>query len=319
MLPSTTVRGFHSPSLIDEPPVRANGGAAAGDVELAVGGARMTTLVFLVVLAAAVLHASWNALVKHGGDPMFRLAVATLTGSVCAVPFLPFVSVPAAPAWPWLLGSVATHVGYYITLAWGYRTGDLSVVYPVARGVAPPLVALAALAVAGERLDPMGVAAVALICAGILALVLLGGAWRHRPGAVVSALGCGATIAAYTICDGQGVRAAGDPLGYIVWLHLIDGVFFAAAVLWARRARLARDVRRGLAPAALSGVLSMLAYGMVIWAMATTPMALVSALRETSVVLAAAIGTGLMGEPFGRRRVASALLVALGVVALRLA
>ncbi len=278
----------------------------------------MTTLVFLVVLAAAILHASWNALVKHGGDPVFRLAAATLTGTACAVPFLPFASVPAAAAWPWLLGSVVTHIGYYVTLAAGYRTGDLSVVYPVARGVAPPLVALAAFLVAGETLGLAGAVAVALICGGILTLVLVGGAWRERPHAVVAALGCGATIAAYTICDGQGVRASGDALGYIVWLHLIDGFLFGVVVFWLRRDRLAGDIRRGLAPAALSGLLSMLAYGMVIWAMATTPMALVSALRETSVVLAAAIGTGLMGEPFGRRRIASAVLVALGVVALRL-
>jgi drug/metabolite transporter (DMT)-like permease len=279
----------------------------------------MTTLVFLVVLAAAIMHASWNALVKHGGDPVFRLAVAALTGTICALPFLPFVAAPAAAAWPWLLASVVIHIGYYVTLAWGYRTGDLSIVYPVARGVAPPLVAVAALAIAGESLAPSGVLAVALICCGILALVLLGGAWRDRPGAVLSALGCGATIAAYTICDGQGVRASGDPFGYIVWLHLLDGFVFGAVVLWLRRARLRADIRRGLGPAALGGMLSMAAYGMVIWAMATTPMALVSALRETSVILAAAIGTGLMGEPFGRRRIASAALVAMGVVALRLA
>ncbi len=279
----------------------------------------MTTLVFLVVLTAAVMHASWNALVKHGGDPVFRLAVATLTGSVCALPFLPFVAIPAAGAWPWLLGSTVTHVGYYVTLAYGYRTGDLGVVYPVARGIAPPLVALAAFAVAGETLDAASLVAMALICTGILALVILGRGWRERPMAVVSALACGATIAAYTICDGQGVRASGDALGYIVWLHLIDGSLFGIVVLWLRRRRLVADIRRGLAPAALGGVLSMVAYGMVIWAMATTPMGLVSALRETSVVLAAAIGTFLMDEPFGSRRIASALLVALGVVALRLA
>lgn len=306
-------------SLIDEPGARANGGESSGHVEPAVGGLGVTTLVFLVVLAAAVLHATWNALVKHGGDPVFRLAAAALTGSVCALPFLPFVAVPAAGAWPWLLGSVVTHVGYYVTLARGYRTGDLSLVYPVARGVAPPLVAMAALVVAGEQLDSMGLGAIGLICAGILALVLLGGAWRHRSGAIVYAVGCGATIATYTICDGQGVRASGDALGYIAWLHLLDGVLFGSAVLWLRRTTLAGDIRRGLAPAALSGILSMLAYGMVVWAMASTPMALVSALRETSVVLAAVIGTVMMGEPFGGRRVASAALVALGVVALRLA
>jgi drug/metabolite transporter (DMT)-like permease len=278
----------------------------------------MTTTVFFVVLVAAVLHAAWNALIKHGGDPVFRLAVTTLTGTVMAAPLLPFVAVPPAAAWPWLMGSVATHIGYYVALALAYRAGDLSIAYPVARGVAPPLVALCAFLVAGERLGAAGAAAVALICGGILALVVLGGVDRERRGSLVPAFACGTTIAAYTICDGQGVRAADEALGYIAWLFFVDGFAFGLAVLWLRRARLRRDLANGLRPAVLGGVLSVTAYGLVIWAMQTTPMALVSALRETSVVLAAVIGTRLLGEPFGRRRVAAAALVAGGIVALRL-
>jgi drug/metabolite transporter (DMT)-like permease len=277
----------------------------------------MTTTVFLVVLVAAVLHAAWNALIKHGGDPVFRLAVTTLTGSAMAAPLLPFLAVPPAAAWPWLLGSVATHIGYYVALALAYRAGDLSVAYPVARGVAPPLVSLGGLLVAGERLSAAGAVAVALICAGILALVLLGGVERERRHSLVPALACGTTIAAYTICDGQGVRATAQALDYIAWLFFVDGFVFGLAVLWLRRRRLRRDMASGLRPAVLGGVLSVLAYGLVIWAMQTTPMGLVSALRETSVVLAAAIGTRLLGEPFGRRRIAAAALVAGGIVALR--
>jgi drug/metabolite transporter (DMT)-like permease len=277
----------------------------------------MTTTVFLVVLTAAALHASWNALIKHGGDPVFRLAVAALTGSVMAVPLLPLVPVPPAAAWPWLLGSVLTHIGYYVSLALAYRTGDLSLAYPVARGVAPPLVALGALLVAGERLGVAGAAAVALICAGILALVLLGGVDRERRGSLLPAFACGATIAAYTVCDGQGVRAAGAALGYITWLFFVDGLTYGLAVLWRRRARLRRDGADGVRPAVAGGVLSVAAYGLVIWAMQTTPMGLVSALRETSVVLAAVIGTRLLGEPFGQRRIAATVLVAGGILALR--
>ena len=278
----------------------------------------MTTLVFLVVLAAAALHATWNALVKHGGDPLFRLAVTALTGTAIALPMLPFVAVPAIEAWPWMLGSIVTHIAYYVTLALAYRTGDLSIVYPVARGAAPPMVALGGLWLAGEHLDAAGVTAIALICAGILVLLVIGGGHRDGRQSFVAALLCSASIAVYTVCDGIGVRASGTAAGYIVWLFFLDGLTFGLAVLWLRRASLRRDLARGVRPAMLGGALSMLAYGLVVWAMASTPMGLVSALRETSVVLAAVIGTRLLGEPFGSRRVASAALVAAGVMALKL-
>jgi drug/metabolite transporter (DMT)-like permease len=278
----------------------------------------MTTLVFLVVLAAAALHATWNALVKHGGDPLFRLAVTALTGTAIALPMLPFVAVPPIDAWPWMLGSIVTHIAYYVTLALAYRTGDLSIAYPVARGAAPPMVALGGLWLAGEHLDVAGVSAIALICAGILVLVVIGGSHRDRRQSFVAALLCSASIAVYTVCDGIGVRTSGSTAGYIAWLFFLDGLTFGLAVLWLRRATLRRDLSRGVRPAMLGGALSMLAYGLVVWAMASTPMGLVSALRETSVVLAAVIGTRLLGEPFGSRRVASAALVAAGVMALKL-
>jgi drug/metabolite transporter (DMT)-like permease len=277
----------------------------------------VTTPILLLVLAAAALHAIWNALVKHGADPVFRLGIVALTGSAIALPLLPFVTVPSAASWPWLLGSLAAHVGYYVTLAFAYRTGELSIVYPVARGVAPPLVALGGVTLAGEHLLPAQLFAVGLICGGILLLVLLGQATRNGLHSLWLAVGCGLTIAAYTLCDGIAGRLSGDPLGYIVWLFLLDGSF-GVAVLWFRRETLGSDLRRGVLPSIAGGALSMLAYGLVIWAMTMAPMALVSAVRETSVVLAAAIGCWMMGEGLGTRRVASAALVAFGIVALKL-
>lgn len=279
----------------------------------------MSPLVFSVVLAAAVLHAAWNGLVKQGGDPFLRLAVVILTGSLVCLPFLPLVEPPPAAAWPWLLTSVAVHIGYDWLLCLGYLRGDLSLVYPVARGVAPPLVALLGALVAGEHLPPSGILAVAVVSAGILLLLGLGRVARAQRRSLLYATGCGVTIALYTLADGQGVRAAGEPWGYIVWLFALDGLPFGSAVLWLQRHRLQGLATPGLAPAALGGLLSFTAYALVIWAMATTPMALVSALRETSVVLAAWIGTRLLREPFGHRRIAAAALVAAGIVLLKLA
>jgi drug/metabolite transporter (DMT)-like permease len=277
----------------------------------------MSTLVLLAVLAAAAMHAIWNALVKHGGDPTLRLGVVALTGTAIGLPLLAFVAPPEAAAWPWLAASVLIHFAYYVALALSYRLGDLSFAYPLARGTAPPLVALGG-AIAGDRLATGEILALAMICAGILSLVLLG----RRPGdgrrGLGAALTCGCMIAAYTISDGMGVRAAGSAPGYIAWLFVLDGILFGTAVLWWRLASLRRELPAVLRPAAIGGALSMVAYGIVIWAMSIAPLALVSAVRETSVVLAAAIGTRLMGEGMAARRIASAILVCGGIVALKL-
>lgn len=279
----------------------------------------MSPLVFSLVLAAAALHAAWNALVKQGGDPFLRLAVVILTGSLLCLPLLPFVPPPPAAAWPWLSGSVVIHIAYDSFLCLAYRRGDLSLAYPVARGIAPPLVALLGFLFADERLSAAGLAAVATVSTGILALVGLGRVARAQRASLLWAALCGVTIALYTLCDGRGVRAAGEPWGYILWLFALDGLPFGSAVLWLQRHRLQGLATPGLVPAALGGLLSFAAYALVIWAMATTPMAFVSALRETSVVLAAWIGTRLLREPFGQRRIAAASLVAAGIVLLKLA
>ena len=279
----------------------------------------MTPLVFSVVLGAAVLHAAWNALVKHGGDPFLRLAIVNLTGSAICLPLLLVFDPPVAAAWPWLLTSVLIHIAYCSFLCLGYRLGDLSQVYPVARGVAPPIVALLGWLVAGEAPSGRGLLALALISTGIL-IIALG---KRAPGQSIRplllALACGGSIGAYTISDGLGIRAAQGTFEYIVWFFFIDGLPFGLVVLWLSR-RPAADGPAGLLlPAIGGGVLSFLAYGLVIWAMRTTPMAYVSGLRETSVILATIIGTRLMGEPFGRERITAACIVAGGIGLLKLA
>ncbi|MCS6879192.1 MAG: EamA family transporter [Geminicoccaceae bacterium] len=279
----------------------------------------MSLWVFVVVLAAAALHAGWNALVKQGGDPFLRLAVVVLTGSILCLPLLPWIPPPAARAWPWLFASVAIHIAYDTLLCLAYRRGDLSLTYPVARGLAPPLVAGLAALFAGESLSLPALLAIASVSAGTIALVGPGRVLRAQGRGLLWAALCGVTITLYTLCDARGVRAAGDAWSYILWLFALDGLPFGLAVLWRERRRLAGLATPGLGPAIVGGLFSFAAYALVVWAMAQAPVALVSALRETSVVLAAWIGTRRLGEPSGRRRLAGAALVVLGILLLKLA
>ena len=278
----------------------------------------MDPLVLTLVLVAAVLHASWNALVKSGGDPWVRLALATATGMVLAAGLLPFVQVPSAEAWPFILASIAIHQVYFVFVALQYRFGDLSHVYPISRGAAPLMVAAAAFVFAGETLSPGGLLAVVVISGAILSLTF-GDGWRaHDPKGVFFALCTGATIAAYTVVDGLGGRTAGDVFNYIVYLFLLDGIPFGLLVVFMRRRILIPTLKAHWKTGILSGFFSFLAYAMVIWAMTLAPMTYVSALRETSVILAALIGTVFLKERHGAQRITAAACVAAGVVLLQI-
>jgi drug/metabolite transporter (DMT)-like permease len=277
----------------------------------------MTPLVLILVLAAALLHASWNALVKSGGDPFVRLAVVNAVGGLAALPLLVLAAPPASASWPHLFGSIVVHQAYYLVLAYGYRFGDLSLVYPIARGIAPPLVMLAAWGLAGESPGPIGLLAVLVISAGIVSLAFGYDGRLASPKALGFALATGGAIAAYTLLDGLGGRASGNVFGYIAWLFVLDAVPFVVLVAWRRRNGLGAALLPAWRPALVGGVLSLAAYGLVIWAMSITALASVSALRETSVIMAALIGTHVLREPLGVRRVVAAVVVAAGVVMLQ--
>ena len=276
----------------------------------------MDALTLLMVLLAAVLHATWNALVKSG-DALVRMAFVHAVAALCALPLMVVMAPPEPASWPFLLGSVVVHQAYYGFLVLGYQAGDLSQVYPIARGTGPLLVAVGAFVFAGEALSPRGTVAVLLICGAILSLALAG--WsRRRPGAPVAfALVTGVMIAGYTLLDGLGGRLAGDVERYIGWLFVLQGVPIVAFTIARRRAVLWPAVRQSLATGVLGGVLAFTAYGVVIWAMSRTQLTYVSALRETSVILAALIGARLLREPLGARRLGAASVVAVGVVLLQ--
>ncbi|MDX1433729.1 MAG: EamA family transporter [Gammaproteobacteria bacterium] len=271
-----------------------------------------------LVLLAALLHAAWNATVKVGGDRLAVLAIANATGFVICLSALPFLPLPAAASWPFLIASALLHTGYYFFLVRAYEVGDLSHVYPLARGLSPLLVVAVAAIAAGELLPPLALAGVALAALGIASLAFESGPpWRHARRPLFYACATAAFIAAYTVADGMGVRRAGNALAYIAWLGVLDGLPIMLAAWYRRRrvlvATLGASWRKGCA----TGVLQLAAYGLVIWAMGQGTMAAVSALRETSVIFAALIGAFVLRERFGGVRIAAAVIVACGLILMR--
>jgi drug/metabolite transporter (DMT)-like permease len=275
--------------------------------------------VFALVLLAAVIHAIWNALVKSSDDSWLASCVLFGTGSVLCALCLPFAPAPARESWPFLAAGVVLHNGYMVFLMLAYRAGDLSHVYPLARGSAPLLVAAASAPVAGEFLSPQALVGVALVSAGIAALALDRGLAREGGRrAVVYALTAGCWIASYTLVDGLGVRRGGSTLGYILWLQALEAVPFVLGTLALRGRELLAFARRRGGRGAIGGALAAIGYALVLWAYSLGALAPIAALRETSTILAAWIGTRLLGEPFGRRRIVASVLVAAGIVALNL-
>lgn len=284
--------------------------------------------VLALVLLAAGLHATWNALVKAGGDRTAMLATVLGAPAVLALPFVLILPPPGWAAAPYLALSAAIHSAYVFFLLAAYRYGDLSQVYPIARGLAPVLVALAAWKLAGEALSLPEAAGVAIVSAGIASL-----AWTRRaalggpaagtgggtgdPRAVLMALATGVMIAGYTLTDGLGVRAAETAYSYIAWQLFTEALVIVPACLWLRRGRIRASFGPQLLRGLFGGCLAAGAYAIAMWAMSLGPLAHVVALRETSVILAALIGTRLMGEPFGGRRLAAASAVAIGAVLLQ--
>lgn len=279
--------------------------------------------VLAAVLFGALLHASWNALIKGGRDKALDTALIHGLGIVVALPVLLVVGLPPRAAWPYLAASVAVHLGYYVALVGAYRHGDLGLTYPVMRGSAPLLVALASAAVVGEKLAPAAWAGVLAVSGGVLAIGLSrSAAGGHPAKALRYALANAAIIALYTLIDGLGVRAAGNAASYVATLFVFEGVPYLALVLWRRRAEIDATLAHmaGRWKLALAGTAASFgSYAIALWAMTQAPVAMVAALRETSVLFAAALGALWLKEGFGPLRAAGTVLVVAGVMALRLA
>jgi len=278
----------------------------------------LTLGITLAVLGAALLHATWNAMVKSSRDIQLDLTIITFGAGVATLPLLFFVAPPARAAWPYLAATIVIHVGYYIAIVGAYRAGDLSHGYPIMRGVAPLLVALSAAAWFGEAPKQNIWLGILLICGGVLSLGLVGFRWRESRASTGWALANAVIIAVYTLVDAAGARASGSPEGYVVWLFILDALPFPLMILARRRAALVQYARQYWVRGMIGGALSGIAYGIALWAMTRAPVAAVAALRETSVIFAALIGAWLLKEGHIVRRLASAMVVVAGVVALKL-
>jgi phosphonate utilization associated putative membrane protein len=283
----------------------------------------LTWPLVLAVLCGAMLHASWNAMIKSGGDKGTDTALITIVGAVLALPFLLWTGLPdVAKVWPFLLASLTIHVGYYIALVGAYRHGELGLTYPIMRGFAPLLVALASGVFIGEVPSIaawLGIVGIAL-GVGLVGLAHPGEALHHRK-ALMFAFANAGLIASYTLVDGVGVRTNGDAMRYVLLLFVLDG-FAYPLLVWLRRTPQARAdlvtyARKRGAAAVLGGAASIGSYAIALWAMTHAPVASIAALRETSVLFAAVLGTVLLKERFGLQRAAGTLVIVGGVMALR--
>jgi drug/metabolite transporter (DMT)-like permease len=298
----------------------------------------MDSFVFAAVLFAAAAHAGWNATIKRGLDPLATTVLISIGAALVAAAFLPVTGLPAAAAWPWCAASVLIHLFYFAALIESYRAGDMGQVYPIARGSAPLMTATATTLLIGERLGLAGWCGVILLVAGVMLLSLRGGRDLSAhvlvakpvptfPGhalarldrrAVGFALFTAVTICAYSVVDGMGARAAGSANAYSVALFVgIAPVMVIYALARSGPAvvpAMARHWGLGLA----GGALQLASYGIAIWAMTVAPIAMVAALRETSVLFGAAIAVVFLKEPLRASRVVAALMIVAGLALIRL-
>lgn len=280
---------------------------------------QLTPTVLALVLFAGVLHAVWNAIASKIDDKTVAFALIGTAQAVFAAIALPLVGLPRSAAVAFAVGSAVLHVAYNAALMQSYRLGDFGRAYPLARGTAPLLVGVGAWFIAAEHLDALQIAGTCTIAVALTAIVFAGGRLtRADLPATVAALLTGVTIASYTVVDGLGVRHAHNPAGYLALMFAFQVPIIVGIALYRLRGRLDRrllpDVPNGL----MAGGISVLAYGIVVWAQTHGPLALVSALRETSVISAALIATLLFKEPFARRRLVPSIAVVFGVVLIAL-
>ena len=279
----------------------------------------MEPYIFGAVLLAAAMHAGWNAFLKVRLEPFLAMTLITACAGLAALPLLVVFGWPIAPAWPWLIGSIALHLGYYGALTEAYRRADMSQIYPIARGGAPLLTALVSTLTIAEPISAVAMAGIAALGGGVTLMSAFG---RQRgasfdPVAVGFALLTAVIICGYTIVDGLGARAAGDPHAYSAALFVIDGIPLVFVALWLRGRNGLAPMKQFIGPGLLGGAMSLGSYWIAIWAMTVAPIALVAALRETSVLFATAIAVFVLKEPIVPWRALAAALVLAGLLLIR--
>jgi drug/metabolite transporter (DMT)-like permease len=277
----------------------------------------MSWNVFAVVLLAAILHATWNAIVKAGDDKLLSTSLVTTSAALVSAALLPFLDSPARGSWTFIGISALLQILYFLLVATTYRLTDLSQTYPLMRGTAPLLVAAFSGVVLGDRLTPLAWAGILGICLGVLSMVIRTNGTTRRGSYL--ALANALVIASYTLVDGVGVRRSGAPASYTLWVFLLTGLPLAAWILGSRRERFLSYLERHWRPGLVGGIGTVASYGLALWAMTRAPIAIVAALRETSILFGLAIAGVVLREHVVTRRVVAACIIALGAAALRLA
>lgn len=283
-------------------------------------GIHVSSLVFIAVICAALLHAAWNALLKGSADKTLSMGAVVIGHLPIALVTLPFVPLPSSESLPYLFGGIVLHFGYQLFLLRSYQIGDLTQVYPIARGSAPLIVALFSVLVLGVHLKGLELLAIAIIGLGIISLALV----RQRDGlqnqnAAILALTTGLFIASYSLVDGLGARIAGTSLGFYCWLAIGNGLVMITYLAVISPTTLRAIPKTGLPILVLGGGASFIAYGLVTWAFTQAPIALVTALRETSIVFALLIGVFFLKERMSLVKVFSTFATLLGAILLRYA
>jgi drug/metabolite transporter (DMT)-like permease len=276
----------------------------------------MSPVIIGLLLTSAVIHASWNAVLRSGGDRFWSMAIMCLCGSLAALPFTFFTAAPSLQSLPYIALSSALQVGYAIFLVRAYESGDLAHVYPIARGSAPLMVTTGAALLAGEMPHIMTLIGIAFVSLGIITLTQ--GVKSPDKNSVISALITGIFIAGYMVVDGLGVRVSGNAMGYVIWQASVSGIVITAAFFIIRRKKGIIPAGRHAALQIIAGVLATGGYGIAVWAMHQSAMGGVSAVRETSILFAALIGTFILKEAFSVQKAIGAVVVTTGVICLSL-
>lgn len=270
-------------------------------------------MVTALVLLSALLNASWNAFVKQDGDRAVALAWIMGMGGLASACLIPFAGPPAPETWPYLLATTLFQNLYIALVLLSYRHGDLSQAYPIARGTAALSAALVSAGLGLDRLVAREWAGIALSSAGIMSLAFAAsGPASTLRRAVGYPLLSGLATAGYSIVDGSGVRVAASPFQYVVWMNLCAAPFLPAYVLLTRGREVTRSARARLAPRVAAAAVALSSYSIAVWAFSQHSIGRTAVLRETSVLFAAVLGSAVLKEPFGARRILSAVVILLG-------
>jgi len=280
----------------------------------------MSVSVFIIVLVAAVLHASWNAMVKHAGDKHLSMSAVVLGHTPFALLAMVFSPIPEMVSWPYIVLGGFLHLAYQMLLLYSYRIGDLTQVYPIARGAAPLIVTVVSVLVLGVELSGLQLAGILMIAIGIMSLVVVrrhDGSVNHKAAFMALATGC--FIALYSLNDGLGARLAETAFGFFGWQVMVTDVLFVGLMMRLKPGTISKLAGSGLKLFVIGGTGSFIAYALVIWAFTQAPIALVTALRETSIVFALIIGVVFLKERLDLVKLASVALSLSGAILLRVA